>query len=108
MHRQLLKLADPTTHVDHISGDTLDNRDENLRPCSHTENSRNRRKESKHNPTGYIGVTHNLGSTGKPYRVRIKVAGKVISLGYADTPEEGAARYKQAAKIYFGEFASTS
>jgi hypothetical protein len=41
MHRFLVQPRDGL-HVDHINGDTLDNRRENLRACTQQENNRNR------------------------------------------------------------------
>jgi hypothetical protein len=45
----------PTQEIDHINGDTLDNRIENLRQVSRTENLRNKRLY-KTNRTGVSGV----------------------------------------------------
>jgi len=44
MHRLILELDDPKKVVDHINGDTLDNRKENLRACSKSLNALNSKK----------------------------------------------------------------
>ena len=41
--------------VDHINGDTLDNRKENLRVCTRSQNMQNKKLHS-HSKTGYKGV----------------------------------------------------
>ena len=42
--------------VDHADGDGLNNREDNLRPCSPSQNAANRRM-AKTNTSGFIGVT---------------------------------------------------
>ncbi len=41
LHRFILDIDNPKILVDHINGDTLDNRRENLRICNNRENSNN-------------------------------------------------------------------
>ena len=52
--------------VDHINGDRLDNRKENLRVCTQAENLRNR-KMNKNNSAGFKGVAR----SGSKWRARI-------------------------------------
>lgn len=47
-------------NIDHINRNTLDNRKENLRKCTHQENCINRGKR-KDNKTGTVGVQHKNG-----------------------------------------------
>jgi hypothetical protein len=54
MHRFIVN-AENGMDVDHINGNTLDNRKSNLRICTHAENTRNRRGRST-NRSGYKGV----------------------------------------------------
>lgn len=90
--------------VDHINGDSLDNRRENLRRCTKSENMANRSLQ-KNNTLGVRGVWVYQTRGGNKYRAEIKVNGKKISLGNFDTIEE-AATVRDAASIhYFGEFA---
>ena len=55
MHRMIMNAKNQTIKVDHINGDTLDNRIENLRLCTNAENIRNQKKHSN-NTTGYPGI----------------------------------------------------
>ena len=58
LHRVLLD-APKGVQVDHINGDSLDNRKENLRLCTHNENQQNRVRPNRNNTSGYKGVTWN-------------------------------------------------
>lgn len=76
--------------VDHINGDTLDNRVSNLRVAAQSENTRNasRRKDNK---SGYSGVRWHPRI--KKWQASIKNNGKEIHLGYfVDVHEAGAVR----------------
>lgn len=95
--------------VDHINGDRLDNRRENLRICTGAQNSKNRRKASN-NTSGYKGVYFrknwkNRVNKKKRWTAIIIVDQKRINLGDYLTAEEGGKAYDRAAKRYFGEFA---
>lgn len=96
MHRMLLPEA---KEVDHINRDGLDNRRENLRSCTHSQNIAN--SEFKPNISGYRGVSQNH----KRWRAKIKVHGREIYLGNYVTPEEAARVYDEHARLFFGEFA---
>lgn len=104
MHRVIMGLgADDPRDVDHINGNTLDNRRENLRVCTHAENMRNQRPYQK-SKSGLKGVYRYKGRT---WTAQIQVAGKKKNLGYFDTPEQAHAAYINAAKSLHGAFANT-
>lgn len=90
--------------VDHINGDTLDNRKCNLRECTRTENNQNARKR-KDNTSGYKGVQ--LHKKTKKWVARISNMGKRISLGYFDDLTDAHAAYCEASKKYHKAFGRT-
>jgi hypothetical protein len=89
--------------VDHQNGNVLDNRKQNLRICEPIDNSRNRRI-GKNNTTGYVGVFYHNRKKVKKYQAKIMVNKKNISLGYYLTAEAASEAYKNAAKLYFGDY----
>lgn len=101
MHREIAG-APKGAVVDHINGNGLDNRHENLRVCSSSENVRNSGISSR-NTSGYKGVSFHK-ALGR-YRAGITVNRKIVFLGYFPTAQEAARTYDVAAKQYHGEFA---
>ena len=89
--------------IDHINGIRTDNRIENLRAATYSENNRNR-PVSKYSTSQCKGVHYNRRNT-KPWNVRIRIDGKMRSLGYYHTIEEANVVYQAAAEKYYGEFA---
>jgi hypothetical protein len=87
--------------TDHINGNRLDNRRENLRTCSPLENAQNsRRKTGK---IEYRGVS--FDDRKKRYQARIKIDKKHKHIGLFDTAWEAAVAYNIFARMYHGEFA---
>lgn len=91
----------PSLDVDHIDGNTSNNRLSNLRLATKSQNLANRGAPSV-NTSGFKGVAARLGGG---WRARIRVDGKNIELGTFYTPEEAHAAYIAAAVHHFGEFA---
>jgi hypothetical protein len=102
MTRVIMGVTDSRVFVDHISGNTLDNRKVNLRTCTYAENCRNRSKQ-KNNSSGFKGVSFKRPTNR--WVAQIMVNGNYIHLGYFFTLEEAAAKYNEAALKYHGEYA---
>jgi len=82
--------------IDHINQCKSDDRVENLRLATHSENNHNK----------YAGnLNRGIYKVYNQYRVRIGVNGKYIHLGYFPSKIEAREAYKEAAIKYFGEFA---
>jgi hypothetical protein len=99
MHR-LLMSAQAGQVVDHINGNTMDNRRANLRLCVHAENCRNRGPGSN-NTSGFKGVRR----SGAKWFAAITADRVCHPLGYFATRQEAAHAYDAAAKRLHGEFA---
>lgn len=89
-------------HHDHINRNPLDNRKENFRPASPTENAQNRSKR-KDNSSGITGVGW-YKQTCK-WLAHIRVNKKLINLGYFKDKNEAIVARLKAERQYFGEFA---
>jgi hypothetical protein len=89
----------PDQDIDHINRDRADNRIENLRDATRSQNLGNSIARS----TSLKGA-HFDKRRGK-WKARITVDYKEIWLGSYNTEAEAHAAYCDAARIYFGEFA---
>ncbi len=103
MHRVVLGEIPEGSVVDHINGDTLDNRFGNLRICRQMQNLWNREKHVE-SESGFKGVSRFRTKWGYRY---IK-DGKSTYVGRFDTPLEAALAYDQAILSAYGEFARTN
>lgn len=103
LHREIMSCPKDQT-VDHINGNTLDNRKENLRICSFKENSFNRARHGK-NTSGYKGVSTTRQGT---YRAYCYIQKKQIHLGIFPSAIRAAQAYDTAAIKHYGEFACTN
>jgi hypothetical protein len=81
-------------NIDHINHNTLDNRKQNLRFVTYSQNSMNRKSK------GYIWV-----KDVKKWKVQIYINHKQITLGYFINEQNAINARKKAEQKYFGEFA---
>lgn len=110
LHRFILQVNDPLVSIDHKDRNGLDNRKQNLRICTQSQNNMNRMVK---NTNGYKGLKYlkTCSKNGKqylrkkPYQAVIHVSGKKISLGYFSSAEDAARAYNEGAKRIHGEFA---
>lgn len=100
LHR-LIMGAPKNMVVDHINGDPLDNRRNNLRLATRLQSVMNRGK-LKCGKAPFKGIT----KRGKRWEASIKIHGKSHYLGVFDCPGCGHNAYVQAARELFGEFAN--
>lgn len=105
MHRVVLS-AIPSIKIDHKDGDGLNNRRDNLRVATDSQNQFNA-KRRKDNSSGFKGVQIYCGNgqRTKQWKAQIRHHGHVIYLGKFDDPAEAARIYDSKAKELFGEFA---
>ncbi|EPA6882664.1 HNH endonuclease signature motif containing protein [Pseudomonas aeruginosa] len=89
--------------VDHINGDPLDNRIENLRAATHAENLRNI-KTSTRNTSGQKGVSWHKKS-GK-WSVGIRLNGRWAHLGLFASYEDAVSCRKTAEQDIYGGFSN--
>lgn len=84
----------PEGHIDHINGDPLDNRIENLRLVTASENMQNMRRPKSNNQSGYLGVS--FDKRYDKYEARITTNGKRLNLGRFDCPKAASEAYLKA------------
>lgn len=89
-------------NIDHRNRDGLDNRRENLRGCTQSQNNANASRRSD-NTSGFRGV--HWFAPRDMWHAQIHVGGRKYSLRYWATAEAAALAYDEAAKRLYGEFA---
>lgn len=104
MHR-ILAEPEGRDYVDHINGDSLDNRRANLRTCSSSENLANT-KLSKANKSGFKGVY--FCKARDKWIAQRRINKRTVNLGGFATAREAAIAYDKASIAHFGEFAMTN
>ena len=101
MHRLVID-APPGYMVDHINGDTLDNRKANLRLCTNAQNQQN--TPSRGGSSKYKGVSYNT-KRGK-WMAQFQYNGIHYGCGAWDTEEDAARAVDKKRGEVCGDFAS--
>jgi hypothetical protein len=100
MHNQIMNAK----NIDHKNHNGLDNRKDNLRKCTRSQNKKNNHGY-KNNTSGFKGVYLDKNvTTQHKWRAIIRVNNKNISLGYYDTPEKASEIFNNKSKEIYGEF----
>lgn len=92
--------------VDHINGDPLDNRRENLRLSTLSQNQANRKGKNRPGTSQFKGV-YWYKRVGK-WLTRVTVQGKLVYSGYFDDEVEAAKAYDKAMIEHYGEYAGVN
>jgi hypothetical protein len=98
LHRFLLD-APAVLYVDHVNGDTLDNRRQNLRLVTPSDNHANQRAFGV--TSRYRGVTYHAGK----WLARVRARGRELYLGRFVEEEDAARAVDTALRAVWGEHA---
>jgi len=90
----------PSLQIDHKDGNPQNNKWDNLREASQSQNSANKKRCAAHLPKGV-----SRASRSHRYAAKITKDYRTTSLGSFPSPEEAHDAYTSAAKIIHGEFA---
>jgi len=104
-HRLIWKMVmgrDPIEQIDHRNGDPHDNRWNNLREATASNNTANRGRWRKHK-IGLKGVSTNYHH----FRARLQINKIRYDLGTFKTAEEAHKAYIAAAKVHFKDFSNS-
>jgi hypothetical protein len=100
LHRLIMKCPAGMV-VDHINGNTLDNRKANLRVCLQKHNTYNRRPNKK-GASDYKGVSWHIHQS--LWAVSITADKKTKHLGYFKCENQAALIYNEASLKYHGKY----
>lgn len=102
LHRTIVE-ATPEFMVDHINGNTLDNRRTNLRLCNALQNVANMR--ARHGCHSIYKGVFKSNSRKKPWRARLRHGDCTYNLGVFESEVDAAKAYDELALRLSGEFA---
>ncbi len=110
IHRIIMCVGDPKLVVDHIDGNTLNNCKNNLRVCTHKQNSWNRKPTKSQKYKGVVKATIRKKYKDKTYifncyRTNIIKDGKLVHCRAHKNEIDAAKDYNIQAIKYFGEYA---
>jgi hypothetical protein len=89
--------------IDHVNGNTLDNRRKNLRFCNRSQNQMNRSK-SANKSSIYKGV--DLNKFCNKWRARVRKNGRYVYEERFNSEVDAARAYNNAALIFYGKYAN--
>jgi len=104
LHRFLLDYFKQEFEIDHIDGNGLNNRKNNLRKVTHQQNMMNQRVLPKNNTSGYIGIY--FDNKLKKYISQIKVNQKKIHIGVFSDIKDAILARREAELKYFSKYKS--
>lgn len=102
MHKEILGIVGDLD-VDHRDRDGLNNRRENLRVATRSQNNANAAKRFRATSSRFKGVYWHRGA--RKWQAHINAEGERVHLGLYLDEEQAALAYDKAAKELFGEFA---
>jgi hypothetical protein len=106
MH-DLIFPAPPGMMVDHINQNKVDNRRQNLRHVTKSQNMQNKPK-LRNNTSGFKGVYYlRSGTRTKRWFAKLITDGQIHQSEYVATPDEAAKLYEALATKYQGNYKST-
>jgi hypothetical protein len=103
MHRAILGVSDDAV-VDHRDGNGLDNRRQNLRHATHSQNAANARRRAD-NTSGHAGVS--WSRTDGKWLVRLGNGGRFY-VGLFTDKKDAVAAYEEAARKRYGEYSRSA
>jgi len=103
IHHLVMGTPPKGMQVDHINGNKLDNRKENLRFVTVQQNQMNR-GITKVNRSGFKGVFIKIRKSGIKYTAMITIKGRQLWLGSFKDKFEAALAYDRVALEHFGPF----
>lgn len=101
LHRLILNLSQKNTMVDHINHNKLDNRRDNLRIVTNSQNQMNRDKPCN-NTSGVKGVYWHKNQ--QKWQANIQINGTLYYLGLFDKKEDAIRTRLDAEKFLFGGY----
>lgn len=97
LHRVIMGVTDSRKMVDHMSGQALDNRKQNLRIVTNAQNQQNRKGAASNSSTGVRGVSFRYGK----YYPRLNIDGVDRWLPACNTLAEADVMASRARAAYF-------
>lgn len=100
LHRYLMNNPPKDKLVDHISGNTLDNRLSNLQLCTRKQNRTKARTQSN-STSGHSGVCWNKKI--QSWMASVRPGTKFVNLGYFDDINDAIKAREDAEDLYYGK-----